>query len=65
MDQLPGILRENRQAGDQEARLLSRQELLEEAPELSAEALGAVLCPYEGEEEGGGGGDSACIAALV
>ena len=47
VQRLPQILDENRQAGDTDARLLSREELREMAPALSQEALGAVFCPYE------------------
>lgn len=45
---MPGILEENRLAGDCEAQLLGPEELLEVAPELSRKALGAVMCPHEG-----------------
>lgn len=48
-DKLPGILRENQLAGDEDARLLTREQLREEAPELSSEARGGVFCPHEGE----------------
>ena len=47
MKKLPTVLEENRDAGDVDAQLLSRDELLELEPNLSSRALGAVLCPYE------------------
>jgi len=47
LEKLPDILAENRAAGDEDACLLTREELLEMSPELSQEARGAVYCPYE------------------
>jgi glycerol-3-phosphate dehydrogenase len=44
---LPKILEENRSAGDLEARLLTKFELLQFEPSLSKNALGAIFCPYE------------------
>ncbi|GBG33495.1 NADFAD-dependent dehydrogenase, putative [Hondaea fermentalgiana] len=45
--ELPQVLDENRLAGDNEAILLSAQELREVEPALDHSARGAVLCPYE------------------
>ena len=45
--ELPAILAENREGGDEEAMLLDQEELRELEPGLSHGALGAVLCPYE------------------
>ena len=45
--QLPHIVQENRDAGDTEAILLEREELLDLEPALSSDALGAVFCPRE------------------
>ena len=47
LDKLESVLEENREAGDEDAQLLSREELLELEPALSKRALGAVFCPYE------------------
>lgn len=44
---LPSVLEENREAGDEEARLLDVRELYDLEPGLGAGALGAVLCPRE------------------
>ena len=44
---LEGVLAENREAGDSEARLLSADELRDLEPALSPAALGAVFCPRE------------------
>ena len=44
---LPEIRHENHRVGDSEAVLLSRDELLEMEPTLSAHALGAVYVPRE------------------
>ena len=41
------MLKENRDAGDYEAEILTQQELREFEPSLSKSALGAVFCPYE------------------
>ena len=47
LEKLPAVLEENREAGDEEAEILGRDELLELEPGLSPAALGAVLCPRE------------------
>ena len=47
LTKLPEILHENHRVGDSEAVLLSRDELLEMEPTLSAHALGAVYVPRE------------------
>jgi glycerol-3-phosphate dehydrogenase len=44
---LPAVLEENREAGDSEAQLVSREELRALEPALGPDALGAVLCPRE------------------
>jgi glycerol-3-phosphate dehydrogenase len=44
---LPGVVQENELAGDDDARLLSQQELRELEPALSHAALGGVLLPRE------------------
>lgn len=47
-NELPTVLKDNIDAGDTEAVMLTRDELLEVAgPGLSSAALGAVLCPGE------------------
>jgi hypothetical protein len=48
---LPEILQENRDAGDEEAVLLTQEELRKLEPNLSHQALGAVYCPYESVTE--------------
>ena len=45
---LKDILRENVEAGDLDAELLSQEELRKSVPEISNEALGGVFCPHEG-----------------
>ena len=47
MDQLKDVVQENARAGDLGVRLLSRLELKQREPNLSASALSAVLCPHE------------------
>jgi glycerol-3-phosphate dehydrogenase len=47
LEKLPEILQENRDAGDLEAILLTKEELKEYEPKISERALGAVFCPYE------------------
>jgi len=47
MKKLPEILEENRDAGDEEACMLSKEELYEMEPALGSSALGAVYCPRE------------------
>ena len=47
LSQLPAVLKANADAGDTSAVLLSRAELLELEPALSAQALGGVYCPRE------------------
>lgn len=44
---LPGVLSENREAGDLEAELLSARALHEREPCLANDAMGAVWCPRE------------------
>ena len=45
--ELVHIIAENREGGDEEATLLTQNELRELEPALSRDAMGAVLCPYE------------------
>ena len=47
LEELNTVLKQNRWAGDLDAQILDRNELLELEPNLSSRALGAVLCPYE------------------
>ena len=47
LSKLPGVLAENVEAGDREARLLDRAELRALEPALGEGAVGAVLCPRE------------------
>jgi len=45
--ELPQVLIDNKEAGDQRASLLTQEQLRELEPSLSDKALGAVFCPYE------------------
>ena len=47
LKKLPEILEENRDAGDEEAVMLSKEELYELEPNLGSGAQGAVYCPRE------------------
>ncbi len=44
---LAGVLRDNEEAGDAEARLMGPSELFALEPSLSRRARGAVFCPRE------------------
>ena len=47
LSKLPSVLAENKEAGDEDAVILSREETLSLEPALSPAALGAVFCPRE------------------